>query len=189
MDDGELPAVIGLYSPEARSGKGTVARVLVDEFGYTERQFSAPIKAAWTGLLESIGCGDLVAATLEGPLKETALPRVGGLSFRKFAEHIGDGLRGDNPDLWIKIISEQLGVDAFAGRRVVLSDLRYPNEFTLIKTVGGSCVRVERADGYTRGFKQPSEGRLDNHDFDYTLKAHSPEELELLVRAMFMRLM
>lgn len=176
--------LIALYSSEARSGKGTAARVLVDEYGYTERQFSAPIKAAWKGLMEYVGLEDMVELTLEGGLKEVPLSEVGGLSFRKFGEHIGNGLRADMPDLWVSILRERLLKDYAAARQVVISDMRYPNEIELIRSLGGITIRVCRADGYTRGFKQPSEGRLDTYNFDHTLRATSPEALEHMVRSL-----
>jgi hypothetical protein len=184
MDDNERPRLIGLYSSEARSGKGTVAKILVDEFGYEQHQFSAPIKSAWAGLLEAAGCGGLLERSLEGDLKEAPIPALGGLSFRVFAEHLGNGLRERvGPDIWL-CISRGVIESALKGGPVVVSDMRYPNEFALIKTLGGICVRVERADGYTRGFQHPSEGRLNHHSFDYAIRASSPEELVRRTRAM-----
>jgi hypothetical protein len=112
------------------------------------------------------------------------MPALGGLSFRVFGEHLGNGLRERvGPDIWL-CITRGVIERALAGGPVVVSDMRYPNEFALIKTLGGICVRVERADGYTRGFKQPSEGRLDHHSFDYFLRAGSPEELVRRMRSM-----
>jgi hypothetical protein len=179
-----MTKLIGLYSSEARSGKGTVAGVLVSEFGYEQHQFSAPIKSAWAGLLEAAGQGDLLKETLEGALKEFPLPSLGGLSFRVFGEHLGNGLRERvGPDIWL-CITRGVIESALKQGPVVVSDMRYPNEFALIKTLGGICVRVERADGYTRGFQHPSEGRLNHHSFDYFLRASSAEELERRTREM-----
>jgi hypothetical protein len=181
------PRIIGLYSPEARCGKGTVAAVLTKHYGYQQRQFSAPIKAAWQGLLSNLGLQDLILDTLEGSLKERPLPELGGLSFRTFGEHVGNGLReAVGPDLWITMAEESFRASMAKGLNLVVSDLRYPNEYALIQKLGGINVKVRRP-GHTRGFQHPSEGRLENtheYRFDHVLIASEVDDLRCQAVAM-----
>jgi hypothetical protein len=184
IDLARLPACVGLYSSEARSGKGTVANVLVSNFGYHELRFSDPIRLMWRRFLDDAGyIGDL-HETLEGELKEEKIPCV-GLSYREFAEMVGNNMRIINPDVWADIARAKAMWHIGQGQPVVLSDLRYPNEFRMIKELSGLTARIARP-GFTRGFSYPSEGRLCKYTFDVEFCGTSVDELSECVVQYFM---
>lgn len=70
-------------------------------------------------------------------------------------------------EYWLDKLGET--VDSYAGKDVVLvvTDIRFPNEFDYIKSKGGLMVRVERPDlvrGEALNELHPSETALDNED-------------------------
>lgn len=177
--------IIALYSPRARSGKGTVAKVLVSEYGFIELQFSTPIKEAWRGLLAYADQEDLFHVTTEGAFKQTPLPELGGLSFRTFAETLGTRLREDaDPQLWIKMLHENgcalndLGYD-----RIVVSDMRFANELDYLRSLGAKAVWVERPE-LLGNEPLPSEGHLIRYDFDYRISTNDFHEVPVMAHEM-----
>lgn len=183
IDLAHLPACVGLYSSEARSGKGTVASVLVHQFNYHELRFSDPIRQMWRRLLDEAGYDGCIMDTLEGSLKEERLPCV-GMSYREFAEMVGAHAREINPDVWVDIARSKALWLQGQGQTVVVSDVRYPNEFRMVKEISGMMANVVRP-GFTRGHSYPSEGRLGKFTFDTTFTAPTVEELEAQVVKFF----
>lgn len=184
--------LVGIYAPVRRSGKGTVGDVLVEDYGFTRVQFSAPIKFMWSALAGYAGLDELdVSRTLEGDLKEVPLSEVGLLSFRRFANDVGDYWGREHVDkafwlgLWQRVASHVVR----SGGRVVADDLRYPNEFDLIKRLGGVVLCVKRPlDNGGRESEWPSEGLLGKHPFDdVIMNDGTTEELRDLVPAVLAR--
>jgi hypothetical protein len=54
------------------------------------------------------------------------------------------------------------------GTKVVIADVRYPNEADAIKALGGKVYRVER-DGVGPANAHASENALEGYEFDGTL--------------------
>jgi hypothetical protein len=183
IDLGHLPVCIGIYSPQARSGKGTTTEVLVKHFQYHELRFSDPIRRMWRVFLDDAGFTGDIHETLEGDLKEEKLPCV-GMSYREFAEMAGGNARIINPDVWVDIARLRAEWLISEGQDVVFSDLRYPNEYRLCKALGGYTIEVKRTSG-TRGFTYPSEGRLCKYEFDACFEASSAEDLREQVKQHF----
>lgn len=140
-----IVGICGLIS----SGKNTVAEIFVDEFGFQQESFAAPLKDAVAAVF---GWDRLL---LEGATEESRAWRdtvdkwwadrlqISHLTPRWVLQHWGtDVLRsGFHDDLWIAACERRL-LSATTG--VVISDLRFPNEFAALRKLGATIIRVKR---------------------------------------------
>jgi len=167
LKDGELTprvTVLGL-SGWARSGKDTVADYLVENEGYTKVSFSAPMKEAMYRLNPRITVNEVVNTALrvgvdvygwEG-LKERS-PDIRGL-LQRFGTEVGREMFDEN--FWVDYALNSIE----DGSKVVISDVRYPNEADAIRELGGKVFRVER-NGVFAANEHASEHALDGYNFD-----------------------
>ena len=167
LKDGELTprvTVLGL-SGWARSGKDTVADYLVENEGSTKVSFSAPMKEAMYRLNPRITVNEVVNTALrvgidvygwEG-LKERS-PDIRGL-LQRFGTEVGREMFDEN--FWVDYALNSIE----DGSKVVISDVRYPNEADAIRELGGKVYRVER-DGVFPANEHASEHALDTYKFD-----------------------
>lgn len=181
LKDGVLTprvTVIGIAG-YARSGKDTVADYLVEHYGYEKVSFSTPMKEAMYRLNPRITINESVNNPIrigvdvygwEG-LKERS-PDVRGL-LQRFGTEVGREMFGEN--FWVDYALNSI-VD---GTKVVISDVRYPNEVNAIKALGGKVYRVER-DGVGPANSHASENGLDGYEFDGELQNN--ESVEWLYR-------
>lgn len=124
-------------------GKTTAAKVLERE-GFTRIRFAGPLKA----MLLALG---LTREQVDGDLKETPSDLLCGktprFAMQRLGTEWGRELIGD--DLWLRAFKHQ--VDTLpADVPVVVDDARFPNEFELIRRMGGKVVYIDR-DGCTTG--------------------------------------
>jgi hypothetical protein len=147
--------VIGLCGL-AGSGKSTAARYLVEHHGFVRRPFAALLKRMLRTLLHGRGVpSDVTERMVDGDLKDTLTPYLGGASPRRAMETLGtEWGRALSSDLWIETWAASLaGLD-----RVVSDDLRFENEAAAIQTLSGYVLRIERAGvGSTSGALHTSE--------------------------------
>lgn len=136
--------IIGI-SGVARSGKDTLAKMLISEAGEAvHMSFAAPIREFVARLL-GLPLKDL----LDGPVKEQPIPELGGKSPRQLMQTLGTewGREMIDPDLWIKVARWRLGdlkKDLFPPKIVVFSDVRFDNEAEMIRSMGGTIVVLRR---------------------------------------------
>jgi hypothetical protein len=157
--------IIGL-SGYAQSGKDTVANYLVEHHGFTRIAFADPIREALYNL-------DPVV---------TDIPEISGMHLKwlvdglgwerikidspqvremlqRFGTEVGRSLWGEN--FWVdKAMSKVSAYD-----KVVITDVRYPNEYDAVKAAGGSMWRVEKP-GSVAVNGHASESALDGFFFD-----------------------
>jgi len=129
-------------SGKMRSGKDTLANELIVRQMFTRVAFADRLKEL---------AADLFGAS--ETLKNRALLQA--LS-RKLCEV--------EPAVWIKYVVDRIPMD----RNVVVTDLRYPNEYHTLKGLGFCLVRIETGDAV----------RFDR--FNITEGSHSWEEFESL---------
>jgi len=116
----------------AYSGKSTMSRAL-EERGYREASFAKRLKLAAQVLW------DLDHDQLYGDRKEEVDPRW-GVSGREIAQLLGtEHARGICADVHATHMEKDLRT-VYKGYDVVISDLRFRNEFDLIQRMGGKCV-------------------------------------------------
>jgi hypothetical protein len=171
LKDGKLiprVTVIGIAG-WARSGKDTVADYLVNKYEYEKVSFSTPMKEAMYRLNPRITVNESVNNPIrigvdvygwEG-LKERS-PDVRGL-LQRFGTEVGREMFGE--DFWVDYALNSI-VD---GTKVVIADVRYPNEADAIKALGGKVYRVER-DGVGPANEHASENALEGYEFDGSIR-------------------
>lgn len=168
------PNLIGLYSPASRMGKSTASQFLIEGLGFSLVKFAGPVKAVTAVFLQEMGVPeDQLPDYLEGHLKEAPLGEFGfdSLSSRRIQQVMGTeaGRKSLDTNLWITIAGRKVRKMLDAGQRVIIDDLRFPNEYDLVKAMGGEtwCVYNPRVEIPVSD--HPSEGLLSNHAFDRAL--------------------
>lgn len=155
-----LVEVIGL-SGYARSGKDSVAKVLVEEYGYTRLAFADTLREALYALNPNIASDFGV-----GPLREV-VDRVGWdkakvvfPEVRELLQRLGTEAGRDliHPNVWVDATFTKMQ----DGGKYVISDVRFPNEADAVKQWGGKVWRIMRPDTGPAN-DHPSETALDDY--------------------------
>lgn len=151
--------LIGLTG-DSRSGKDSVAGILVTEFGYEQRNLATPIRKMLLDInpyLED-GCnllyayeqaaGDWDYIKLHYPDSVDLMIGLGQAA----RDHIGE-------DVWLTATMKNLP------EKLVIADVRQPNEYRKIKELGGQIWHIRRPGTTRRGM----DGLLDGYRFDATI--------------------
>jgi hypothetical protein len=140
------PLIIGLTGL-AGAGKDTVADRLCAAHGFERHAFAEPIRDMLTALLT--GAGIDYAHLFERDLKELPVPGI-GVSGRRMMQTLGtEWGRSLDTQLWVRVAAVTLGLDDLPNTspvhdRIVLTDVRFPNEAAWIRSLGGYTWRVVR---------------------------------------------
>lgn len=155
--------IIGLTGRK-RSGKSTVARLLVERHGFRELSFAARLKRMAADVnpmvhyIDTLDLSDtdrdLLANGVEpGPVYLLDALRVLGEErakdelpeVRRFYQRLGtEGVRDNiGEDTWVNIAEREIRAAGYA-RRLVFPDVRFDNEARLIRWFGGTVVEVQR---------------------------------------------
>lgn len=166
--------IIGL-SGYARSGKDEVAKILVEEYGYTRAAFADKIREFLYETNPQIG-GNRLQHLIDTYGWEVAKSQP---EVRHLLQSIGVGARkllGD--DIWIY----QVLKDLHPSDKVVISDVRFINEAECIGARGGQLWRIKRT-GVEAVNSHVSEHDMDGYPVDKILKNEGTlEDLRTLVR-------
>ena len=151
--------IIGLTG-YAGSGKSTVAQYLVEKHGFTLIKFAGPLKS----MMRALGLGE---REIEGDLKEKPCALLGGRTPREAMQLLGTewGREHFGQNFWVNIGMER-AVDVLdQGGRVVIDDVRFPNEAAAIRVYGGKLMRITR----------PGVGPVNGHSSDNQKLRHDLE--------------
>lgn len=166
--------IIGL-SGYARSGKDEVAKILVEEYGYTRAAFADKIREFLYETNPQIG-GNRLQHLIDTYGWEVAKSQP---EVRHLLQSIGVGARkllGD--DIWIYQVLKNL----HPSDKVVISDVRFINEAECINARGGQLWRIKR-NGVKAVNSHVSEHDMDGYPVDKILKNEGTlEDLRTLVR-------
>jgi hypothetical protein len=134
--------IIGLCGP-AGSGKDTVRSILERKHGFVGLAFADPIHEMLKALLATI---DMRTYGNYRSLKERPVPLIGA-SYREMAQTLGTewGRKQIGENFWVAIAMHRVRMmKAYGNRRIVISDVRFPNEMRAIREVGGRIWAITR---------------------------------------------
>jgi len=120
------------------SGKTTAAQTLIDA-GWHRVKFAAPIKE----MIRVIGMTD---RHIEGDLKDIPCDILGGRTPRHAMQTLGTEWGRDlvYTDLWVDIARRKITLAMAAGVNVVVDDVRFEDEASMIRDLGGVIVGIKR---------------------------------------------
>lgn len=130
----------------ARTGKDTIAEYLVSNHNYTRYAFADPIKRFISSVFGiPIELLDRLKEDLKGKFKYISPINslCTGKNMRKIFQGVGDAFKailGDN-NVFIKLLIKEVRKDA--KKYVVISDLRYLNEYSLIQEEFGKIIVIQ----------------------------------------------
>jgi hypothetical protein len=154
--------IIGL-SGYAQSGKDATANLLCLNYEYTRRAFADPMRHALVTINPKLDSITRVSDYVDDYGWDIAKknPEV-----RRLLQVLGTdfGRRMIGDDVWIKMAMSDLR----QGDRVVISDVRFPNEAQAIKAMGGSMWRINRHN-HSAVNNHASERAMDNYMFDHVI--------------------
>ncbi len=151
--------IIGVIGPKG-SGKSEIAKLLVEQYDFSRHAFADPLKKA---LMVAFG---LSREQVYGSLKETPTDKLCGRTPRHAMMTLGTEWGRDliHPDIWTAAWRSTMPPG-----NVVVDDLRFPNEFELVKkTLDGYVVSVRRP-GYEYDVSHASE-RHSELDWDFQVR-------------------
>jgi hypothetical protein len=170
----ELPALIGV-SGYADSGKDSVAHYLIEQYAYHRVAFADRLKGFVYALFPEIAA-QVNELGWDYAKKQNEV--------RQAIQNVGKALKSHvHPDALI--LPALVDLKLLDGQRVVVSDVRFPNEADTLIARGGIVIRVNRPGvGPVNG--DESETALDRYDqFSFVLNNDSDlAALHLKVEAM-----
>lgn len=147
-----LPRIVGL-SGYARTGKDTVADILVEDFGYRRITFADRLKNFIAAVFPE------VAARVDAVGWEEAKEQI---EVRRALQAVGQAAKEHiHPDVWI--ISALGDMSIYEGERLVITDVRFFNEADVVTDRNGMMVRICR-DGVGPANDDASEISMDRYD-------------------------
>jgi hypothetical protein len=151
----------------ARAGKDTVADYLVEKHGFTKLSFAEPIREALIRLNPKVSLMEHVHIPLASGVRQWGWELLKDLSpdVRPLLQRMGSEVVREmfGQNFWVDYAMSKTS----AHDKVVISDVRYQNEATAIKS-HGVLWRVER-EGAGPANDHPSEHALDDYAFDAVL--------------------
>lgn len=152
----QLPRLVALCG-SAGSGKSAAADYLVLHYGYRRVKFAGPLK----NMLRAIG---LTHAEIEGDAKESKSEMLCGRTPRYVMQTLGTewGRHIVGADLWVNLWQERvtkLAADNPA-TRIVVDDMRFPNEMGAVAQLGGRRIMLHRATAQGKAGDHVSETAL-----------------------------
>lgn len=182
--------LIGL-SGYAQTGKDTVADFLVRDHGFTRVAFADKLKAVAYDLNPFICGGPGGMRRLQAEVNDfgwdAAKQRP---EIRRILQALGGGIRDHVHDqTWI---NAAIGSGATPGQRVVVTDVRYPNEAAAIRFRHGQIVRISRfgvepVNGHISETAMDDERLWDAHILNDSSLEHLQATVERFVASFEVR--
>lgn len=151
--------IIGL-SGYARSGKDTVAELLVLNYQFKRRAFAEGIREALFALNPILNDGSRLNEIVDMYGWEIAKAKT---EVRRLMQVMGTevGRKLIGEDVWVMRLFNQINTD----ERTVIPDVRFPNEANMIKKNGGEIWRINRHN-HSAVNDHISEHAMDNYMVD-----------------------
>ena len=136
------------FSAKAGSGKSSVAKILCERYGFVKLSFAEELKKI-------------------SQLLDPEIFKVPKTEYRPKLQQFGMAARRIfGEDVWMNLVLRQ--IELMGGRKVIIDDVRFFNEFFGLKRAGFKLVRIERsktlrkAYGYDVDDMHVSECQLDS---------------------------
>lgn len=143
-----MSKIIGI-SGFISSGKDTIANFLIEKHAFRRDSFAGTLKDAVAAVFgwdrEMLEGATKEAREAREQIDQWWAERLGmpNLSPRRVLQEWGTEVcrNGFHDDIWIASLENKL---RHTKDKIVISDVRFPNEFKMIKNLGGQCIRVKR---------------------------------------------
>ena len=139
------------------SGKDTAAQALD---GFVNIKMAGALKAMVRAFMSYVGVpDDIIERCVEGDMKESPMACWDGRTTRYVMQTLGTEWGRDNisTDLWVNAFKAK----ARQHRKVVCTDVRFPNEVQAMHEEGGYVVRIKRPMDVKIEDTHPSEAGID----------------------------
>lgn len=152
--------IIGLYG-DSRAGKDSVAKVLVEDYGFEQRNMATAIRKMMLHidpLLETVDYEPVPLSLLYEDFKgDWDLIKSESPDSVEFMINLGQAARDIiGEDVWLEVALKN------PPEKLVIADVRQPNEYQRIKSLGGQVWKITRPGTKRRGM----DGLLDGYEFD-----------------------
>jgi len=143
------------------SGKDTIGKYLIDNYNYKRYAFADPLKEICQTLFS------FNDEQLYGNLKEEQ-DQYWKNSPRYFFQKIGTDLFRNqiDQDFWIKVLERKIITNL--DQKIVITDVRFQNEFDMIKNLGGIVIRINNNNKIIQD-NHESEQNINNFNVDYEI--------------------
>ena len=168
--------IIALYSDSPRAGKDTVAQHLVKHWDYVHLKFATPLKSMARLFLRYAGIDTFDGENVFEGDKDLKLDILQGLTPRDILITLGTTWGRDcvGENVWTDIMERE--VDSGLYGRIVISDMRFENEWTMLETKDSYFTKICGRWRPTTGSSSSSssgttatEGRLSGHEPNWNI--------------------
>lgn len=173
-----------------RSGKDTMYNYIKEKINQDviSLAFAKPLKDICKIVF------DLSEEQLYGNLKEeederygitprVIMQKVGTELFRNKFSEVFPELNYDK-NIWIKTLENQLKKYKNTEKIIFITDVRFKNEYDLVKKHNGIIINIER-EGLENKDSHISENELKNEEYDYKIKNENLEDYYKKIRELY----
>ena len=162
--------IVGL-GHQARVGKDTVAEFLVNGHGFKRLAFADALKAMAYDIDPFVGSdptSPLIPAGLSRIVDTVGWEQAKELmAVRHFLQNLGLAARAHiDVDVWVDIVLNQA---VTSDKPVVITDVRFPNEFDTLRSAGAVLVKVTRPGVESNAGTHTSETALADAPWDHVV--------------------
>lgn len=171
----KLVAFIGAIG----AGKSTAASIFTAGNQFKRISFADPLKSMLNGL-------GLSYEDLYGTEKETPSLLLSGKTPRFAMQTLGTEWGRDiiSQELWVNAWLHRVSCNVEAG--TVVDDMRFANEYSAVRSLGGIVVKIVRQDKDSNNARtddaHASEAAFENFNYDYIITNRMDRSFEPLVK-------
>ena len=159
--------ILAFYSPYPGAGKSTAAEyVFRDVLLKSRLAFADPLYKITTRLSVYFGFLQKYGEHIQD-YKDKPIPELGGATIRDFLIGFGSKGREIYPNMWSEIMRGRLLSYKFDTDAIVIDDLRFPNEYAMLREEGAKIVRITNPGREI--IPSETEALLEGYEFDAEL--------------------
>lgn len=167
----KLPEVVGLFSSHPQAGKTTVANRLVAQYGYVRVPMAETLKRMFREMLRDCGHSEGAIAEMENGNKQYPFCEWTDTTLRHAYQTLGTewGRMAIDPNIWTSIWKSKVTRLLATGKKVVVDDVRFANEFKAVNEVGGLMWMVIKNTNIPRPTHASESFCPDMNLFDHVI--------------------